>query len=218
MAQNPATAVAKAAEGVKAPNMYEKPAPSSMPAEGAKAAMPVMHKGGMVEKDGPAMLQKGEEVVPAPTQAKKASKAGGGNLMTKDEGHKKASQSKSAKKHNGFRKTTITHHSDGTHSVEHEHENHPRHSVSGSHADLNGVHQSLDANIGAGSQAAPDMPPAAAGPAMADAGAVPAAAAAPVAAPAAAPAPTAAARDRTAKAAAADSRAISGPPPSASPG
>lgn len=136
----------------------------------AAKGMPIMHDGGIVQKDGPAMLQKGETVVPA----KKSP-------MMKDEGHKKEMKAKSGKKHNGFKKTTIHHHTDGTHTVEHEHEN-PKSHVSGTHADLNGVHDSLEANIGQGSQ--PDMPQAQ--PQMADAGA-------PAAAPAAAAAPAPAA-------------------------
>ena len=192
----------------KQPSMYAKPAPSpnvskpaaapAMPAqggeqhhpgeniresnrveaekEGAKVGMggshgmPIMHEGGIVKKDGPAMLQKGETVVPA----KKSP-------MMKDEGHKKEMKAKSGKKHNGFKKTIIHHHTDGTHTTEHEHEN-PKSNVSGTHADLNGVHDSLEANIGQGSQ--PDMPQAQ--PQMADAGA-------PAAAPAAAAAPAPAA-------------------------
>lgn len=184
----------------KQPSMYAKPAPSpnvskpaaapAMPAsdnggpadnrraieaEGAKVGMhgmPIMHEGGIVKKDGPAMLQKGETVVPA----KKSP-------MMKDEGHKKEMKAKSGKKHNGFKKTIIHHHTDGTHTVEHEHEN-PKSHVSGTHADLNGVHDSLEANIGQGSQvadaqaqAAPPDAMAAAAPAPAVAAPAPAAAA-----------------------------------------
>ena len=131
----------------------------------ASKGMPIMHDGGIVQKDGPAMLQKGETVVPA----KKSP-------MTKDEGHKKEMKAKSGKKHNGFKKTIIHHHTDGTHTTEHEHEN-PKSNVSGTHADLNGVHDSLEANIGQGSQVADAQAQAAPPDAMAAAAPAPAAAA-----------------------------------------
>ena len=157
--------------------------------DAAPKEVPKMHEGGEVKETGPVILKE-DETVRTKQQEKavdeklKGTKAK--DLMTKDEpkakdGKNEVPKDGKKKKKHSFRRTVIDHHTDGTHTMTHEHETDPKGNVTGAKADLMGVHGGLDENIGE-----PVAPPAAAPMAQ---GAPAAGAPVPAPAPAAAPPP-----------------------------
>jgi len=68
-----------------------------------------------------------------------ATDALGGHHAEEHHGHKK---------HHAFHRTTITHHPNGSHTVEHEHEEGAHKNVSYAVPDLDGVHDGLETNVG----------------------------------------------------------------------
>ena len=123
--------------------------------EGAKIGMhfmPIMHKGGVVKKTEPVLMEKGEGVIPKD----KMKNADLGKMAgaKKDEAPaKKEMKGKAKHKH-----THIEHHDDGTHTVRHT----PKgggDEVSYSRPDLAGVVDGLHENLGqpAAPAAGPDM-------------------------------------------------------------
>jgi len=61
---------------------------------------------------------------------------------------KKEHKKKSSKKGHKFRHTHIEHHDDGSATVHHQHEEGPEHDVKHAAANLDGVHDSMEDNLG----------------------------------------------------------------------
>jgi hypothetical protein len=132
-------------------------------------AMPKMHKGGVVKKDGPAILKKGEVVRTAeqekamedkkkdtPKEPKKAAELMGGKKSAKDGEKSDKKDAKSEKKKSKHKSTSIEHHGDGSHTVRHTpHDGGPE--VSYSKSDLAGVHDGLEENLGGNEEAAEEQ-------------------------------------------------------------
>jgi hypothetical protein len=136
-------------------------------------AMPKMHKGGVVKKDGPAILKKGEVVRTAeqekamedkkkntPKEPKKAAELMGGKKSAKDgeKSDKKdaKSEAKDGKKGGKHKHTHVEHLDDGSHVVRHI----PRgggDEVSYSSPDMAGLHSGLDANLGGNEESAEEQ-------------------------------------------------------------
>jgi hypothetical protein len=136
--------------------------------------VPKMHKGGVVKEDGVVELKKGE-TVRTPEQEKKlqektkksssAEKLLGGKKKESSKEDSKSEKKESKKKKHQFKRTIIDHHTDGSHTMTHEHESDPTKNITGAKADLDGVHDGLEENIGEPEEgsAPPTMPAAPAG-------------------------------------------------------
>jgi hypothetical protein len=141
--------------------------------EVAEQAMPKLHKGGTVKKDGPAVLKKGETVISKKTSAKHKGVVDALTEESKSE-EKGAKEKKGEKKPEGhkkpkFHRTTIIHHSHGGHTVTHEapmgQDGKPGENVEYSAQDMQGVHDGMDQHIGNDSgQGAPGGEPGPGGP------------------------------------------------------
>lgn len=126
-------------------------------------AVPKMHKGGKVKKDGLHDLKKGEVVLTEKDAKKKGVvdglKADGEEKSEKKDSAKEDKKEASKKKHK-FHRTEIEHHSDGSHTVRHH--PHPSMKVEGAEQeqpvsyaapDMATLHAGMDQNLGA----APDQ-------------------------------------------------------------
>jgi len=89
---------------------------------------PAYHKGGKIKKDGEQVIdaQKGETVLPNKGK-KRATELAMKHLDGMKDGMEKAAKKHvkpmhAGKKHHSFKRTTIEHHPDGSHTTEHEHE------------------------------------------------------------------------------------------------
>ena len=147
--------------------------------------VPKMHKGGTVKEDGVVELKKGE-VVRTPEQEKKVqeklkkspsaekllgSKKKESEGSKESKGDKKSDKKDAKKKKHPFKRTIIDHHSDGSHTMTHEHESgDSTKNITGAKENLDGVHDGLEENIGEPEEesAPPAMPAAPAAPGNAE--------------------------------------------------
>lgn len=135
----------------------------------AAGAVPTLHDGGLVKKDGLHNLQKGEGVISKDTMKNAKGLMAGLAEASEEKSEPKdkpKSETKSDKKHSGkhrHKMTHIEHHADGSHTVRHEpmpnDDGSPNPQVSYAAPDMNALHAGLDQNLGAEGAPPPAAPP-----------------------------------------------------------